>query len=306
MARPPSEDASGFPVYPKMQVPPQRPSGGDVERPTLRRRLSQRQKLIAITGGAIVFGALVGWLIAPSKAGELADTKEKLEGAQKAATVATERATTLDKKVETLQKAKDYTDKQLADATTKAKDVDKKADEVAALEKKLQAAVDKSQGSVTTEGGEIHLKLVDKLMFAVGDDKLTTQGKNVLDKLAPVLNKDFGDKQVWVQGHTDDQPIYAPPPKKDAAKPNPKDKTKKPPPKGGPAPVAPVRPTTNWELSAERALSVVHYLQDHGKVDPSRLAALAFGQYHPVSRSNKAANRRIEIVLVPRKEVLQK
>ena len=63
---------------------------------------------------------------------------------------------------------------------------------------------------------------------------------------------------------------------------------------------------TNWELSAARALQVVHYLQDKAKIDPTRLAALAFGQYRPVSRSNKAANRRIEIVLYPKKAVLEK
>src|SRR5262249_41896069 len=56
---------------------------------------------------------------------------------------------------------------------------------------------------------------------------------------------------------------------------------------------------TNWELSAARALTVVHYLQDDAKVDPARLAAVAFGQYRPVSK-NRAKNRRIEIVLYPR------
>ncbi len=63
---------------------------------------------------------------------------------------------------------------------------------------------------------------------------------------------------------------------------------------------------TNWELSAGRALEVVHYLQDVAKIDPTRLAALAFGQYRPVSKSNKAANRRIEIVLYPKRAILKK
>ena len=67
-----------------------------------------------------------------------------------------------------------------------------------------------------------------------------------------------------------------------------------------------MRFATNWELSAARALNVVHYLQDTAKIDPTRLAALAFGQYRPVSRTNKALNRRIEIVLVPKKAVVEK
>jgi len=104
---------------------------------------------------------------------------------------------------------------------------------------------------------------------------------------------------VWVQGHTDDQPIYVPPPKKDPkAKPAKKGAKEEPPP--------PVRFATNWELSAARALNVVHYLQDTAKVDPGRLAALAFSQYRPISRTNKALNRRIEIVLVPKKAVIEK
>jgi chemotaxis protein MotB len=155
---------------------------------------------------------------------------------------------------------------------------------------------------VSTEGDEIHLKLVDKVLFAVGDDKLTDKGKAVLDKVAVAL-KDMPDKQVWVQGHTDDQPIYIPPAPK---KPPPKKPVKGA--KVAPVPEEPppVRFATNWELSAARALNVVHYLQDNAKIDPTRLAALAFGQWRPVSRTYKALNRRIEIVLVPKKAVVEK
>ena len=75
---------------------------------------------------------------------------------------------------------------------------------------------------MSQEGDEIHLKLVDKVLFATGDDQLTDKGKAVLDKVAVAL-KDLPDKQVWVQGHTDDQPIYIPPaPKTPPAKKDPK------------------------------------------------------------------------------------
>ena len=62
---------------------------------------------------------------------------------------------------------------------------------------------------------------------------------------------------------------------------------------------------TNWDLSAARALTVVHYLQDEAKLDPARLAAVAFGQYRP-SRKSRAKNRRIEIVLYPRAKISPK
>ena len=71
-------------------------------------------------------------------------------------------------------------------------------------------------------------------------------------------------------------------------------------------PTAGPRFASNWELSAARALQVVHYLQDTAKIDPSRLAALAFGEYRTVSKSNKALNRRIEIVLYPHKAVIER
>ncbi|HEU4616199.1 MAG TPA: OmpA family protein, partial [Kofleriaceae bacterium] len=100
-----------------------------------------------------------------------------------------------------------------------------------------------------------------------------------------------------VQGHTDDTPIVAPQKKKVVKKKG----------KGKEEPEQPeVRFASNWELSAARALQVVHYLQDHGKIDPTKLAALAFGEYRPVSKYNKAANRRIEIVLYPHRAVIER
>ena len=176
-----------------------------------------------------------------------------------------------------------------------------KADEAKALQDKLAEAVGKA-GEVTTADGAVKLELVDQILFPVGEADLTQQGKDVLAKVGAAL-KDVDDKQVWVQGHTDDQPIIIRKPK---AKPEP---PKKPLKKGAkpakPEPKEPDKPDavlafmTNWELSAARALTVVHYLQDDAKLDPTRLAAVAFSQYRPVSKV-KSKNRRIEIVLYPR------
>ncbi len=172
-----------------------------------------------------------------------------------------------------------------------------KADEAKALQDKLAEAVGKA-GEVTTADGAVKLELVDQILFPVGEADLTQQGKDVLAKVGAAL-KDVDDKQVWVQGHTDDQPIIIRKPK---AKPEPKKPVKK---AAKPAKPEPDKPDamlvymTNWELSAARALTVVHYLQDDAKLDPTRLAAVAFSQYRPVSKT-KAKNRRIEIVLYPR------
>ena len=209
---------------------------------------------------------------------ELADTKKALD---------TERAA-----AETLRKD---------EAELRAK-----ADEAKALQDKLAEVVGK-YGDVTTADGAVRLELVDQILFPTGQADLTPKGRELLGKVGAAL-KDV-DKQVWVQGHTDDQPIFV---KK------PKTEPKPPPPKKGAKPVSgqmgkpkPDAPDavlpfiTNWELSAARALTVVHYLQDDAKIDPTRLAAVAFSQYRPVSKS-KAKNRRIEIVLYPRAKISPK
>jgi len=143
------------------------------------------------------------------------------------------------------------------------------ADELAA---KLQDIISSDQGELVDQGGgQITLHLMDKVLFRSGEADLTDSGKQVLRAVGGALN-DYPDKQVWVQGHTDDVPI---------AKTNKKFKS-------------------NWELSAARALNVVHFLQDEVQVAPERLAAVAFSQYRPVSSAKKSKNRRIEIVLFPK------
>ena len=59
----------------------------------------------------------------------------------------------------------------------------------------------------------------------------------------------------------------------------------------------------NWDLSTERALSVVRYLVLAG-IDPDRLSAAGFGEFHPIDTANtpeaRARNRRIEVKLTRR------
>ncbi|MEO7730289.1 MAG: OmpA family protein [Kofleriaceae bacterium] len=186
-----------------------------------------------------------------------------------------------------------------------------KADEASALQQKLAAAVGQN-GEVTTADGAVKLELVDQILFPTGEADLTPSGKEVLGKVGAAL-KEIGDKQIWVQGHTDDQPIFARKPKPaevvkaKPTKPAKGAKPVKPDPKAKPPETndAVLPFVTNWELSAARALTVVHYLQDDAKIEPTRLAAVAFGQYRPVSKT-KAKNRRIEIVLYPRAKIAPK
>jgi len=255
--------------------------------------------LALVAGGALLVGGVVGFLVRPRlmKDPRVEKLETRLAETRKSAIADRDRAATTESQLKVVTAAKSDADKQLEIAkkaqtqlADKAADAEKKAKEAETVQTKLKAAIDKSSGSVSAEGDEIRLQLIDKVLFKLGDDQLTERGKAVLGKVGKAL-ADLPDKQIWVQGHTDDTPIViAPPPKKL--------------PKGTPPPAP--RFATNWELSAARALTVVHYLQDTAKLDPSRLAALAFGQYRPVSRSNKAANRRIEIVLYPHRAVIKR
>lgn len=290
------QDPSGIDVYPKLPIPSNRQSepkvkgfkdGGG----------GGKGKLVVGVIAAIAIGAGAGYFVAPTKAKELAASQKALGAATTAAKVEADRADAAKKQLDVLGKDKTELEAKYAAASSRLAENEKKAaDENAAAQKRLQQAVDTATGEVSTEGEEIHLKLVDKVLFAVGDDQLTDKGKSVLAKVGKAL-ADLPDKQIWVQGHTDDQPIIVPPPPKKPAKPVKGTKAEPPP---GP------RFASNWELSAARALQVVHYLQDVAKIEPSRLAALAFGQYRPVSKSNKAQNRRIEIVLYPHRAVIER
>ena len=61
---------------------------------------------------------------------------------------------------------------------------------------------------------------------------------------------------------------------------------------------------SNWELSTARSLSVLHYLVQTQKVDPSRLSAIGYGKFRPVASNDTKAgrykNRRVEIVIIPK------
>jgi chemotaxis protein MotB len=118
-----------------------------------------------------------------------------------------------------------------------------------------------------------------EVLFPKGSAELTEEGKKELDKLARALKE--LEQQIppdinWilrVDGHTDTDPINTP------------------------------RFRSNWELSAARAISVVKYLISRG-VDPRRLAATGFGEFHPLdprdTEEAKARNRRIELKLTER------
>lgn len=242
----------------------------------------------AASGGAAVwFGKP---LIAPDP--RIAVAEKRASDADTAAAAQKRRADALETSLDAAAKARRDAEAKLSVAEVAQKELAGKAAADLGVRKESEAVLAKLKatraGAVRIDGSEVHLQISSAALFRPNDDALTDRGKAVLAKVSAVL-KELPDRQVWVQGHTDDQPVPLP---------------KAPPVKKGARPVAAApaaRFPTNWELSAARAVAVVHYLQDVAKLDPVRLAALAFSQYAPASKKDKAANRRIEIVVAGKK-----
>jgi len=138
----------------------------------------------------------------------------------------------------------------------------------------LTEEIKKGEIAVRQLKDKLTLTMVEKILFDSGKADIKTNGKKVLDRVAEIL-KNITDKQIRIEGHTDNVPI---------------------------GPVLAGKFPTNWELSTSRATTVVRYLQEKG-VSPAFLNAAGYSEYRPVESNEtdegKAKNRRIEIVLIP-------
>jgi chemotaxis protein MotB len=158
-------------------------------------------------------------------------------------------------------------------AAEKEKEISELEEARRELEKSLKKEIGDYKAKLQMTERGLVITFVSEVFFDSGKNEIKEGGKATLAKVAAVLNKDVPDSQVAVEGHTDNDPI-----KRSGWK-------------------------SNWELSSARALSVLHYLIDQGKVNPRMLSADGYGQYHPVAPNdtpqNKRRNRRVEIVILP-------
>ena len=118
-----------------------------------------------------------------------------------------------------------------------------------------------------------------EVLFELGSADIGADGEATLQDLSQALSEIAGriptdiDWVLQVSGHTDNLPIRTP------------------------------RYRDNWDLSTQRAISVVRYLALSG-LDPERLSAAGFGEYQPIGPNDtpaaRARNRRIEFKLTRR------
>jgi chemotaxis protein MotB len=127
--------------------------------------------------------------------------------------------------------------------------------------------------TVNMRDGKVYVSLENSLLFAPGSWSVAVNGQVALENLARVL-ADNEEISILVEGHTDDDPYRGQSQVKD-----------------------------NWDLSVMRATNVVKILTKNAGLDPQRITAAGRGEFVPLventSASNKAINRRTEIILTP-------
>jgi flagellar motor protein MotB len=142
-----------------------------------------------------------------------------------------------------------------------------------ALEKAL--AIPLASGRVTLNNGRIGIS--GSVLFSLNSDQLQPEGRQVLKSLAAPLKVYLGasNEMLMVSGFTDDRPV--------------RDSN--------------AQFADNWELSAQRALTVTRALIEEG-LPSSLVFAAAFGPEQPVASNaddkGRAKNRRVEMAPVPK------
>ena len=184
-------------------------------------------------------------------------------------TLSTKGAQNIEKALETI-KEKDIKITRMQDALTRKDSV------TLALVTSLKGAVGISDPDIeiNVEKGVVFISIADKLLFKSGSYLVSEKAKDVLEKVAKVINSK-PDFECMVEGHTDNVPF-----------------------------VGNTNLIDNWDLSVKRSTAIVRVLTKDLKVNPAQLIAAGRSEFVPlvpnVSSENRAINRRTRIVVLPK------
>jgi len=181
----------------------------------------------------------------------------------------TKGAQNLEKSLESL-KEKDLKISRLQDAITKKDSV------TLALVTSLKSSVGIADPDieVNVDKGVVFISIADKLLFKSGSYTVSDRAKEVLAKVAKVVNS-RPTFECMVEGHTDSVPFT------------------------GNAILL-----DNWDLSVKRSTAIVRVLTKDLGVNPAQLIAAGRSEFIPLvendTADNRAINRRTRIVVLPK------
>lgn len=144
------------------------------------------------------------------------------------------------------------------------------AEQHAELQKALQEQIDKGQVSLERQEKKIIIRIQEKGSFASGSARLDPAFHKVMDRISQVLATRPG--KILVAGHTDNIPIRT------------------------------GRFRSNWELSAARAVTVLHSLLRNKAIDEHRVLVEGLADTKPLESNDtpqgRAKNRRVELIIL--------
>lgn len=127
--------------------------------------------------------------------------------------------------------------------------------------------------SIDIDETVVMINISDKMLFKSGSSRISKEADDLLRRIATVVNSEPA-VEVMVEGHTDSRTVKPGSYLKD-----------------------------NWDLSVQRATSIVRELQNTYNVDPSKLIASGRSSYVPLvpndSKESMAQNRRTRILILP-------
>jgi len=140
------------------------------------------------------------------------------------------------------------------------------------IEKQLRAEIENGEITLKRYKTKTIINIDNSILFDSGQARLKKKVKQSLAKIAQAINR-YPENNIQIEGHTDNVPIHT------------------------------EQFPSNWELSSARALAVLRFFTDKTDMDPRKLSAVGYGEYHPLAPNdtpeNKRMNRRVDIVILP-------
>jgi chemotaxis protein MotB len=158
----------------------------------------------------------------------------------------------------------------MEDLARRKAEADKRIAEFKSLVDRFKTLIDAGKLRVKIVEGRMVVELATDILFASGSSTLSKDGQAAIEEVTSVLTE-IPDRRFQIEGHTDNDPIR-----------NAK--------------------YSNWELASSRAVNVVKAMIAAG-MRPERVSAASYGEHRSAQPNDtpegKAANRRIEIVVMP-------